>query len=462
MVLAWTALAAMVAFAIAMTARANQQRRLRQQEQAIREEFAAYAQLDTSAHRSAAISDRHDLARRVCAAVARHSPCRQAALLLRDAEQRLKVAGSAGIDDLLLRALNEWGERFARERRTSANHANPVQRRSYTVTLGPMENYDTERRFGALGCRQVIMFPLWAESGALLGALAAAPALGARVDLDRALPPLEALAGTLARSLENASLSAHLERAEKMAGLGQLARGVAHELNNPLTAVLGHSELLAATATDARVRESAHTITTQALRMKETVESLLDFWRPVNSSDASVELAELLQGLTAECRGELARRGIDLLLETDTEGPAQVRGNAGRLRLMIQHLLSNAAEAIAAHGAATAPQAIGESAEAARPAVRITLAREGRTLQLVISDNGAGFSNPARAFDPFYSTLAPRQGEGMGLAVSYGIVREHGGDISAFNLHPHGAAVVVELPLAAVMAESGRQQAVAA
>jgi signal transduction histidine kinase len=247
-----------------------------------------------------------------------------------------------------------------------------------------------------------------------------------------------------------------------MAGLGQLARGVAHELNNPLTAVLGHSELLAATATDARVRESAHTITTQALRMKETVESLLDFWRPVNSSDASVELAELLQGLTAECRGELARRGIDLLLETDTEGPAQVRGNAGRLRLMIQHLLSNAAEAIAAHGAATAPQAIGESAEAARPAVRITLAREGRTLQLVISDNGAGFSNPARAFDPFYSTLAPRQGEGMGLAVSYGIVREHGGDISAFNLHPHGAAVVVELPLAAVMAESGRQQAVAA
>ena len=72
---------------------------------------------------------------------------------------------------------------------------------------------------------------------------------------------------------------------------------------------------------------------------------------------------------------------------------------------------------------------------------------------MIVSDTGPGFREPGRIFDPFYTTKGPEQGAGLGLSICYGIVREHGGEISAFNLHPHGAAVVVELPLRAAVRE---------
>ncbi len=69
-------------------------------------------------------------------------------------------------------------------------------------------------------------------------------------------------------------------------------------------------------------------------------------------------------------------------------------------------------------------------------------------VQVIVSDTGPGFKEPGRVFDPLYTASQVEEGTGVGLSVCYGIVREHGGEISAFNLHPHGAAVVVELPLA--------------
>ena len=75
------------------------------------------------------------------------------------------------------------------------------------------------------------------------------------------------------------------------------------------------------------------------------------------------------------------------------------------------------------------------------------MSHDARALHVIVSDTGTGFRDPARVFDPFYTTKGPEQGAGMGLSICYGVVREHGGEISAFNLHPHGAAVVVELPV---------------
>jgi C4-dicarboxylate-specific signal transduction histidine kinase len=68
-------------------------------------------------------------------------------------------------------------------------------------------------------------------------------------------------------------------------------------------------------------------------------------------------------------------------------------------------------------------------------------------VHVIVSDTGPGFRQPGRAFDPFYTTRQPGEGTGLGLSICYGIVREHGGEISAFNLHPTGAAVVLELPV---------------
>ena len=124
--------------------------------------------------------------------------------------------------------------------------------------------------------------------------------------LERAVGPIEGLVLKLSRELENEVLRDRLLRAEKLAGLGQLAGGVAHALNNPLTAVLGFAELIAETTTDARVRKDAGTIVTEALKMKETVEKLVEFWRPLPPADEAVQVMGILRELAAAVRGEAA------------------------------------------------------------------------------------------------------------------------------------------------------------
>jgi C4-dicarboxylate-specific signal transduction histidine kinase len=122
-----------------------------------------------------------------------------------------------------------------------------------------------------------------------------------------------------------------------------------------------------------------------------------------------------------------------------------VRGSKERLRQVLEHLLNNAAQAIAT----ARPREEGEE-----HAIRVTLSQDAQAVHVIVSDTGPGFREPGRVFDPFYTTKGPEQGAGLGLSICYGIVREHGGEISAFNLHPHGAAVLVELPVRAVVEEA--------
>lgn len=251
-----------------------------------------------------------------------------------------------------------------------------------------------------------------------------------RSALNKALEPLEALALKMERVLENANLGERLMRAERLAGLGLLAEGMAHALNNPLTAVLGFAELIAATTGEQRVKEDAEIIVREAQRMRQTVETLLEFWRPAAQSEAAVDMRKLVRELAEGCGEKLARRGGRLVVQASDESVV-VRGNEGRLRQMMEHLLNNAAQALAG---------VMESDERV---IRISLDRDGAIAHLIVSDTGPGFREPGRVFELGDST----RGAGLGLSVCYGIVHEHGGEIRAFNLHPHGAAVAVELPV---------------
>ena len=128
------------------------------------------------------------------------------------------------------------------------------------------------------------------------------------------------------------------------------------------------------------------------------------------------------------------------MVQADREVTA-VRGNRDRLRQMMEHLLNNAAQSLAGMGGA----AVGEER-----VIRVSVSVPGgdrERVHVVVSDTGPGFVQPARVFEPCDSM-------GLGLSVCYGIVHEHGGEISAFNLHPHGAAVAVELPLDSPIKES--------
>lgn len=187
----------------------------------------------------------------------------------------------------------------------------------------------------------------------------------------------------------------------------------------------------------------------EAMRMRETVESLANYWQPIADSDEVVEIPALLEALSAACTEKLSRRGIKLVVETADTVPV-VRGNKERLRQVMEHLLNNAAQAVGeAQDLGVVAPLDGDGEE---HSIRVTVNCDERMLHLIVSDTGPGFREPARVFDPFYVGAGTEAGEGakIGLSLCHGIVREHGGEISAFNLHPHGAAVIVELPIGKV------------
>ena len=117
-----------------------------------------------------------------------------------------------------------------------------------------------------------------------------------------------------------------------------------------------------------------------------------------------------------------------------------ISGNPDQLKQVFMHLLNNAVDAIAGVDASTRPP---DSPHR----IRIEASFDDARLHVLFSDTGTGFREPNRAFDPFFTTKQPGQGTGLGLSICYGIVRDHHGEINAFNLHPFGAAVVVDLPL---------------
>ncbi len=465
-------------------------------ERRLREELETYARVDPSLTQGLgaglnATEAAKALAKRVCRAISEKSAFSRVSMLLRDAEGRFVALGSVGVDDLTLAALHRWGESVVAEERGTPGVVmaalNRIGTRSFPIALGEWKQFDREIASWAMSgkrerrrWRRAVVVPIrngpGNASGRMLGAIVVCTdgALFEEIQntarskvLDLGMGPIEALAARIATTLENEVLGERLLRAEKLAGLGQLAGGVAHALNNPLTAVVGFAELIAESAAEPRIRRDAGTILIEALKMKDTVGRLLEFWHPVTLADEAVDVGRIVSELRAACEAALAERcvAIDIVGPDANKQVPAVRGNRGRLRHMLEQLLNNAAQAIAGvqEQAADQPhrpaQTRGETRprmhslprdpndEAVSHMIRISLTHDENALHLVVSDTGPGFREPGRAFDPFYTTREAEQGAGLGLSICFGIVREHGGAISAFNLHPRGAAVVVELPL---------------
>ncbi len=439
-------------------------------EQRMREELEAYLTLDLSQRQSPDIAEEtpeqtRGLARRVCRTIANKSVFSRVSLLLRSPDGRLEIASSIGTDDLTVAALQSWGaqEEDKRGRWLEPASANGAAL-SFSIALGEWNRFDPEIASWALSGRKErrrwrrgIVTPVRNRAGHLLGALVVC-ADGARVDgsalahtgeawngkrpasLERALAPMEALAARFGAALEANTTAERLLRAEKLAGVGQLAAGVAHALNNPLTAVLGFADLIAETTSDARIQKDAQTILAEAARMQATVRRLVDLAEPARLPDQTLDLSVLLAECADRCQATLAEQTIPLEREGLNTGVAAVFGSHDCLREVFEQLLNNAAQAIAVQRQQSAN-------EKEKHMIRITLLHDAHTVRVLISDTGTGFAEPARAFDPFYTTRGPEQGAGLGLSICYGIVREHRGEIHACNREPHGATVVMEFPV---------------
>jgi C4-dicarboxylate-specific signal transduction histidine kinase len=282
------------------------------------------------------------------------------------------------------------------------------------------------------GC--VVLIPLVSARGAHLGILWLSTPL-APADLDESeVAKLEMLAADLGVTMDNSRLHRQLIRSEKLAALGQLVGGVAHELNNPLTGILGYSELLASEAENETTRARLGKIGHEARRMHNIVNGLLRFARQSNPGTRVADLAGSIRDVLQLREYHLRKFGIQLNLNLEG-GLPQLAVSDDDLKQVLLNILNNAIDAV-------------ENSETRE--ICISAARQGGRVAIHIEDTGAGFRDLNRAFDPFYSTKPVGKGTGLGLSVCYGIIQQAGGEMTLANGQQHGASVVIEIPAVAV------------
>ncbi len=241
---------------------------------------------------------------------------------------------------------------------------------------------------------------------------------------------------------DSAMLRSKLMHAEKMAAVGHLVSGVAHEVNNPLTAILGFTDLL---MENPEIPESARrdlrVILQEAQRTKQIVQNLLSFARQMPPQRQPVQLNSILQRTVHLRSYDFISHGIQVIEHLDESLP-QVVGDSHQLQQVFLNILNNAYDAVR------------ETGRSAR--IEIMSAQSGPFVEISFCDNGPGIADPERIFDPFFTTKDVGQGTGLGLSICYGIVREHGGEIICHtNLESEGATFVVRLPVASETASFG-------
>jgi two-component system, NtrC family, sensor kinase len=285
-----------------------------------------------------------------------------------------------------------------------------------------------------------VLVPLQSTHGAYVGCITlAGPYDVARVTREE-MSKIELLGGDLAVTIGNTALHRQLVRSEKLAAIGQLVAGVAHELNNPLASIVGYSELMSDEVPAGPARQKLEKLSREAQRMKRIIENLLRFARQNNLERKASNLEPLLQEVLSLREYQIRNNDVNMKLEIEPDLP-QVALDEDQFKQILLNLLNNSMDAL-------------EFADQKR--IHISAVRQGERVFVRFEDSGPGFADANRAFDPFYTTKPVGKGTGLGLSICYGIVKEHGGDIHAVNMEPNGARVILELPISETMAAAAR------
>jgi len=243
---------------------------------------------------------------------------------------------------------------------------------------------------------------------------------------------LMSLLGESRRAYESQmQLQNQLVQKEKLASLGNLIAGAAHEIDHPLTAVMSYSEQLWAKEklTDEQ-NVLLRTIVNQARRTRDLVANLLSFARQAPGEKIVVDLALLLTRAAQLMESRRQSGKIKVQMSIGEHFPA-VRGNANQLFQVCVEIIENAMDAMAESGGGV---------------LEISAQRDNGDVVLQFSDTGPGIRDPQRVFDPFYTTKPVGKGTGLGLSAVYGVVQDHGGQITCRNRPEGGALFVLKLP----------------
>jgi PAS domain S-box-containing protein len=221
---------------------------------------------------------------------------------------------------------------------------------------------------------------------------------------------------------------------EKFTSMGQMMAGAAHELNNPLTAILGVSDLLRERATDDATRRQVEIVLQQARRAAGIVQNLLAFSRPAVLGRSKVHLKDLAQRALQFQETSLRQKNITVKFEAADNLPA-IEGDARLLTQVFLNIITNAEQAI--------------SSVRDRGNLWISLACSGGNLITTFADDGPGISseNLDRIFDPFFTTKRPGGGTGLGLTICLAVAKEHGGKIEVQSSPASGATFRVFFPV---------------
>jgi len=231
-----------------------------------------------------------------------------------------------------------------------------------------------------------------------------------------------------------ATLKEQLIQAEKLSSLGEILSGVAHELNNPLTGVIGYCELLHETTQDKELKEQFDKINEAALRCKKIIENMLSFARQNKVTKKFSDINEVIRQTVELKTYPLKVDNIDIIMDLDKHLPYTLF-DAHMLLQVFLNIINNAHNAMADKGG--------------RGSLSITSRHEGGKIKISIADTGVGIpaANLKKIFDPFFTTREIGKGTGLGLSISYGIIKEHGGEIYAESSPGEGAVFHIELPI---------------
>ena len=235
---------------------------------------------------------------------------------------------------------------------------------------------------------------------------------------------------------EAKAMESHLIQTEKMAAVGQLVSGVAHELNNPLTSIAGLSEFLLGQAkTSPDERERLQVIHEQAERAARIVRDLLTFARKGPEEIADVDLNDITQRAASLISYEVRLRKVELDLDL-SEAPPHVRGDRHQIQQVVLNLLTNAVHAV------------GDNPPERPRTVRVKTERRVDSVLLSVADSGPGIPEEIipHIFDPFFTTKVPGEGTGLGLSITFGIIEGHGGTITVRRRPEGGTVFEVRLP----------------
>jgi two-component system, NtrC family, sensor kinase len=234
------------------------------------------------------------------------------------------------------------------------------------------------------------------------------------------------------RTEEIKKIHAQLFRSEKLASLGKLAAGVAHEINNPLTGILTNSSLLLddLEVNDSR-RDDVEVIVKETIRCREIVKRLLDFARQTKPQKHLININNIIDNIILLVRNQTSFRNIQIQRNLSENIP-EIMADKDQIQQVFINIIINASEAMSKGGNLT---------------ITTSLSSTGEVILVTFKDSGPGIPEEIKEkiFDPFFTTK--EQGTGLGLSISYGIIEQHGGDINLESSTDQGTTFTIQLPI---------------